>query len=215
MRKVIKFFVGSAAGIFLLLAVGFLLFVHSIQHQSPPSVSRADGIVVLTGGDKRIAEAVRLLAVDKAERLLITGVNRRTSRRALIRQIPQRNDLFRCCIDIGYEARDTIGNADEARQWVLANKFRRIIVVTASYHMPRSLAELSRALPHVDITPYPVVPESFHLNTWWSHPGTIRLLLTEYVKFIPAAARFRAARFVDSEQVRDRALTNPTGLPKF
>ena len=50
--------------------------------------------------------------------------------------------LADCCLDIGYLAQDTIGNAEETRAWAQAWGFRRIVVVTSNYHMPRSLLEL-------------------------------------------------------------------------
>lgn len=199
----------------LLFAVGFLLFVYSIQRKPPASVKRADGIVALTGGPHRIAAALRLLALGKAKRLLITGVNKRTSRTALSQLTPQRKALFDCCIDIGYQAQNTIGNANETLAWVKAKNFARLIVVTSSYHMPRSLAELKRKLPHVELFPFPVPPRDLHLENWWSHMGTARILLSEYAKFIPAAARFALARLTGSDVDRDRAFANPNSVPKL
>lgn len=198
----------------VLFGVGFLLFVYSIQRKPPDSVMRADGIVALTGGSHRIAEALRLLALGKAERLLITGVNKRTSRTALSKLAPQRKALFHCCIDIGYEAQNTIGNANETLAWVKDKNFAKLIVVTSSYHMPRSLAELKRKLPGVELFPFPVPPRDLHLETWWSHTGTARILLSEYVKFIPAAARFALARITGSDIGRDLAFANRNFVPK-
>ena len=57
-------------------------------------------------------------------------------------------EKFNCCVDLGYAALDTIGNADETRRWAEALHYDSLIVVTASYHMPRSLAELARAMPN-------------------------------------------------------------------
>ena len=46
----------------LLFAVGLLIFISQIQKIAPGSALKADAIVVLTGGDSRVSEAVRLLA---------------------------------------------------------------------------------------------------------------------------------------------------------
>jgi hypothetical protein len=51
-------------------------------------------------------------------------------------------------------------------------------------------------LPHVVLTPYPVVPRTFRAERWWMHAGSIRLLFTEYLKFLPSAARFGVARLL-------------------
>jgi uncharacterized SAM-binding protein YcdF (DUF218 family) len=61
--------------------------------------------------------------------------------------------------------------------------------VTASYHMPRSMAELRRAMPDAVLMPYPVKPRNLHVQSWWANPGTLQLLVSEYVKFIPALGR--------------------------
>ena len=144
--------------------------------------------MALTGGSERISEAISLLAAKRAKRLLITGVNQSTSAGALSAATPETASLLTCCIDLDRNALNTVGNALEAARWVQANEFRSIIVVTSSYHMPRSLMELRRVLPHTTLIAHPVVPPTLNLNEWWKDPATIRLLVGEYVKY-------RGARF--------------------
>lgn len=183
-----------ALGVLVLGAgLGFIMF-WSLIDDSERDVRRADGIVALTGGEARIPEAVRLLAQGKARRLLISGVNPTTTRKELSGLAPNSQHLFRCCIDVGHLARDTIGNADETGQWMKERRFKSLIVVTASYHMPRSLAELRRTLPDVELIPYPVQPRNVHVNAWWAHRGTMQLLVMEYLKFMPSFARCYGAQ---------------------
>jgi uncharacterized SAM-binding protein YcdF (DUF218 family) len=174
---------------------GFIVFAGSIKHAAPTSLEPADGIVVLTGGPLRLSAAARLLGQGLGRRLLISGANHLTTRDDLFRSSGLTHALFDCCVDIGYSAHDTSGNAEEAKAWVDAHHFARLIVVTSSYHMPRSLTELGRALPEIALIPYPVVPRTFRIERWWTEVATIRLLFTEYLKFIPSAARFGVARF--------------------
>jgi uncharacterized SAM-binding protein YcdF (DUF218 family) len=188
-RHSVKIAVIVLSGLIAAASVGFFMFWGLIEHEPARNVRRADGIVALTGGEARIPEAVRLLAQGKGRRLLISGVNPTTTRQELSGLTPNNQHLFRCCIDLGREARDTIGNADETSQWAKERRIRSLIVVTASYHMPRSLAELRRTLPDVELIPYPVQPRNVHVNAWWAHRGTMQLLLTEYLKFMPAFAR--------------------------
>lgn len=177
---------------------GLILFAATIAHYTPKrSVETpADAIVVLTGGEQRVREAIHLFSQGKARRLLISGVNRATTREDLKRRAGIEQVLFECCIDIGYEALDTIGNADETRAWAETWGFKKLIVVTSNYHMPRSLAELSRAMPRTDLVPYPVVARNYRAETWWLYPGTVRIVVSEYIKFLPSIARLIAARAI-------------------
>lgn len=198
MTRTVTWLATAAAIMATMLVVGFLAFTHAIGRVQPAADVSADGIVALTGGKDRIARAVRLLADGRAKRLLITGVYRKTGKRALARLVPTSERLFACCIDIGHEALNTVGNADETRAWTRRHGFTSLIIVTSSYHMPRSLAELSRAMPDVRFVPYPVTPRNVRVDAWWAYPGTARLLVSEYVKFLPAAARLGLSRLIGS-----------------
>jgi uncharacterized SAM-binding protein YcdF (DUF218 family) len=191
-----RLLVAATGSVLLAFLGGFIVFAGSITHDAPRTVEHADGIVVLTGGPFRLSAAARLLAAGLGSRLLISGVNHMTTREDLFRGSGLTHALFDCCVDIGYSAHDTSGNADEAKEWVDHHRFARLIVVTSSYHMPRSLTELGRALPQVALIPYPVVPRTFRAERWWLHAGSIRLLFTEYLKFLPSAARFGVARLL-------------------
>jgi uncharacterized SAM-binding protein YcdF (DUF218 family) len=172
------------------LAGGFVFFVNIIDSEEPAALPPADGVVALTGGSERVNEAVELLAKGRARRLLITGVNQQTSRREIARLMPSFQQLFDCCIDLGREALNTAGNADETRRWVEAKDIRStLIVVTSNYHMPRALVELRSALPKLELIPYPVVSERLRNSDWRSDQQVARLLAVEYVKFLAALVR--------------------------
>jgi uncharacterized SAM-binding protein YcdF (DUF218 family) len=179
----------------VLLVVGFFIFTGGIQ-RSQPEPRTADGIAVLTGGVARIDEAMKLLTLQKAKRLLITGVNRTTSTEELKQLASQGDQLFSCCVDIDKEARNTIDNATETSQWVAQHHYTSIIVVTSNYHMPRALAELGRVMPGVTLIPYSVVDNNVHLDRWWTYPGTTKLLISEYLKYLPALARLGVTQLV-------------------
>lgn len=178
-----------AVALSVALLAGFGFFIQLIASESHGNSAKADAIVVLTGGEARIPEAVKLLAEGRGQRLLISGVNPITTRNELARLTPYSKKWFSCCIDVDQIARDTIGNAEETRQWVDKLQFRSLIVVTASYHMPRSLAELRRAMPDLEFIPHPVTPNNLRLDEWWAHSGTLELLAMEYIKFVPSYGR--------------------------
>ncbi len=179
----------------VLTVIGFFIFTGNLQ-RSQPEPRTADGIAVLTGGVARIDEAMKLLTEQKAKRLLITGVNRTTSTEALKQLASQGDQLFSCCVDIDKEARNTIDNATETSQWVARNHYTSIIVVTSNYHMPRALAELARVMPGVTLIPYSVIDNNVHLDRWWTYPGTTKLLISEYLKYLPALGRLGATQLV-------------------
>lgn len=168
---------------------GFFVFADQVATAEKPLSPRADGIVALTGDTGRISAAIDLLGRESATRLLISGVDQAISTEALRKAFPARASLFSCCIDIGRNARDTRGNALETRDWVRDRGYRSLIIVTSAYHMPRSLAEMSRALPEIEFVPVPVQPVNRDLSAWMSSGSTFRLLLMEYAKYIVSRLR--------------------------
>ena len=166
----------------LAYVLGFVAFV-SLLPKTPADLAAADGIVVLTGGDTRIDRAAALLEQGAGKRLLISGVDQATSKETL-KHLVHGGPRFDCCADLDYAAEDTRGNAQETADWARAHDFHRLILVTARYHMPRSLQEFSAAMPKVRILPYPVEQERMDLAQWWRHPRTMFVLHREYVKYL-------------------------------
>lgn len=171
------------------LVIGVVLFARSLERREPRAVTPADGIVVLTGGADRINEALQLLERGLGRRLMISGVNVHSTAEALKRHWPGRENLFECCIDLDYQARNTYENAIEARRWARAQGFTSLILVTASYHLPRARLELRHAMPEASIQPYPVVPLASRINRWWQEPALMRIIALEFVKYSAASIR--------------------------
>lgn len=171
------------------LGFGFAGFVDQVVSAENTDVPHAEGIVALTGGSDRIADAVDLVVSGHADHLLISGVNPATSGEEIARVTPHFRDLHDCCIDLGYDAQNTIGNASETRRWARARGINHsLIVVTSNYHMPRALLELGQALPGITLVPHPVVSERVR-GKLWSDPVLTRLVMVEYLKYVAALAR--------------------------
>jgi uncharacterized SAM-binding protein YcdF (DUF218 family) len=183
---------GAVLAVYL---AGFALFVATLPSK-PSAPLKADGIVALTGGDARLDAAVALLEGGTGKRLLISGVNKISSKDEL-KHLSNGGRRFACCADIGYAAEDTYGNAEETAAWVNKHHYKSLIVVTASYHMPRSLRLFRALMPNVKLIGYPVEPAGVNMAQWW-HPGTLHLLHNEYLKymasFVMTAVDHRAAR---------------------
>lgn len=192
------------------LVFGFMLFATTVMRDPLGTTETADGIVVLTGGDNRIVEGAKLLSEGRGKRLLISGVNRKTRREEIERISGLDHKNFTCCVDLGYDALDTVGNADESRTWARSNGYSKLIVVTSSYHMPRGLAEMALAMPDVSFIPHTVTPPSFPDSGWWLHVKTTRVLLGEYLKYLPAAARLSTQRLMGWREDHSVANVQPT-----
>ena len=180
-----------AAAVFVLAALGFPVFVWSLARASEDP-EPADAIVALTGGEGRLVAGLQLLDQGKADRLLISGVHNDTSREELFAAVGLLSRRAACCVDLGRSAENTIGNAGETAVWVRQNHYRSLIVVTASYHMPRSLMELRAMLPETKLVPYPVFPDQIRLDEWWRDPETTGVLAWEYLKLLAAVVRLGA-----------------------
>jgi uncharacterized SAM-binding protein YcdF (DUF218 family) len=180
-------------GAMLALVAGFVAFAITMAGFEQPAQSlnsaKGDAVVVLTGGELRVREGFRLFAGGAGRRLLISGVNRATSKDDLRRLSRVEPMLFDCCVDVGYLALDTIGNAAETRAWLKTWGFHRLVVVTSNYHMARSLMEIGRALPSVELVPHAVVSKHYQSDEWWKHPSAVKRVGIEYVKFLRSAAR--------------------------
>jgi uncharacterized SAM-binding protein YcdF (DUF218 family) len=197
------------AATLLVFGAGFLAFARAVEGYVPGPLPRADAIVVLTGGELRLSAGAKLLKEGRGARLLISGVNRHTSREDLRRVSGLPARLFSTRVDIDYDAHTTSGNADGTSTWAKSNGFTRLIVVTSSYHMPRSLMELRRTMPGITLLPHPVVSNRVHAARWWMDAYTARVLIAEYIKFLPSAARYGAVRLLGWNEDAVAAKTHP------
>ena len=178
------------ASVVLLVGLGFLWFIRQVPLVEVTLTRDADGIVALTGGASRIADAIELLASGRGKRLLISGAYRATNSTAISRLNPEFERWVRCCVDFD-RSLNTLGNAIETRQWAQSRGFRSLIVVTSSYHMPRAMAEIGHQLPGVALIPFPVVTDKLKAEPWWANGTTTKLLLSEYLKYIFTQVRIR------------------------
>jgi uncharacterized SAM-binding protein YcdF (DUF218 family) len=190
------------AGAVVLLGGGFLWFIWRVPAEEVRLSMNADGIVALTGGASRIADAIELLASGRGGRLLISGVNRSTNPNEISRLNPELERWVRCCVDFD-KSLNTLGNAVETRRWAERRGYRSLIVVTSNYHMPRALAEIAHQLPDVALVPFPVVTDRQRAEPWWTRAAAARLMFTEYVKYLFARLRMGIHPGAGSEQMSE------------
>jgi len=170
---------------------GLFRYADSIPTQVSNPNEKTDAIVVLTGGSGRLDEGFRLLEEGFGSRLFISGVYKGVDMKILRDATRQNLNEQNCCVDIGHDAEDTIGNAVETRDWVAKQGFKSLRLVTSAYHMPRSILEFEHVLPKSKLVQHPVFPAHVKQDRWWAWPGTTGLIVGEYNKFLIAWVRHR------------------------
>lgn len=170
--------------IVLLWGSGLVCYATSLPQKVESPHGQSDAIVVLTGGSRRIATGLELLAKGQGKKLFISGVYQGLGVQELLDlfQLSPQNPGHR--IVLGYQAGDTQGNAMESAEWIAKENIQSIRLVTAAYHMPRSLMEFRNLMPELTITPHPVFPEHVKHGNWWRQPGSAILILSEYGKYL-------------------------------
>lgn len=164
--------------------VGLILFTRIIPSAPLDAIGRTDGIVIFTGGKTRLNVALDLFQQKKGKYLLVSGVNHESNLSEVVDHLAAKSQ-----ITLGYNALDTLGNAEETAAWVSSHNIKTLRLITSNYHMPRSLFELRHQLPGLEIIPHPVVGKSFLEPKWWLDLPTLCLVVQEYNKFLFALIR--------------------------
>jgi uncharacterized SAM-binding protein YcdF (DUF218 family) len=178
----------------LIWAAGLVAFAGRVQQSTPATdPDPADGVVALTGANSldRIAAGMDLLQDGMGKRLLISGVNRGASREDIRNVSKAARRLYDCCVDLGFTAADTVGNARETADWARSMRYQSLIVITSDYHMPRAMLELRAVMPEPQfhLQAYAVPTPSLKARHWWRSPKSARLMVMEYCKYLAILGR--------------------------
>ena len=180
----------AGAGLLILCIAGLIWF--AIEPSAEDRTEPTDAIVVLTGGSQRVNSGIALRE-GKGRKLFVSGVNHHVDLEGLLRSsgedLESAGAWASCCVVLGYRAVDTLGNAGETAEWMRQQGFHSLRLVTAWYHMRRSLLEFERAMPESEIVPHPVFPDQAAHEYWWARRETAALLVTEYGKYLASLAR--------------------------
>lgn len=162
-------------------------FMHNIPTVSPDPAAKTDAIVVLTGGELRVAYGFEKLAQGLAQTLFISGVGKKVTRHELLHAfaspaLREELELHPDRLALDYAANNTQSNAVETARFIRERGYKSMRLITAGYHMPRSLIECRLLMPDVTIVADPVSPDAFRRDSWWQHKTTRRLVLYEFHK---------------------------------
>ena len=131
--------------VLLAWALGFMWF--AVLLPRPADETHADAVIVLTGGEGRIARGLETLNQRWATLMLVSGVDPEVKPGEFMAQYGVSAAQMRCCITLGYESVDTRSNAREAAGWIAQNRVHSVRLVTSDWHMRRAAWEFSRVLP--------------------------------------------------------------------
>lgn len=181
----------AVAVVIVIWAAGLMAFADRAARAEPPAdPPKADVVVVLTGAsDARIAKGVELLLAGKGDRLLISGVDRSVDRKQFREIIEVPAAVYDCCVILGFDAENTVGNAQEIAAWSRSKNFKTLIVVTSDYHMARSLLEIRSALPEAELIAYPIRTPLVDSSAWWKSGTGVRRMSVEYSKYLVVLVR--------------------------
>jgi uncharacterized SAM-binding protein YcdF (DUF218 family) len=155
-RSKMRLFLKLPFYLFVAWALGFFLFYVRLPVPYQPKTLTADTIIVLTGGPERLEAGLKLLANKHGKKMLVSGVHKDVRPRELSALTGADKALFDCCITLDYSASNTLENAVEAAKWTSDVDAKSLILVTADYHVQRSILLFRKSMPDLVIIPFPV-----------------------------------------------------------
>lgn len=175
------------------LSVGFVSYFSALARYDQVEITSVDAAIVLTGGPDRLTDAARLLSTGVTKHLLISGVGGRADLDDLIRVAPSLAPYSSCCVDLGHQAQNTRGNAEEAALWARDKNYKSLAIVTAGFHLPRAMLEVRALLPDRTLYPYraglPIREQLFY-----GRFSTLYAIALEPIKYMAALVRINISK---------------------
>ena len=130
-------------------ALGFIVFAVTLPKpvDAAPGSGAGSAVIVLTGGEGRIARGLEVLHQGWAGQMLVAGVDPEVQPNEFARHYHVAPQVMDCCVTLGSESVDTRSNAQEAREWIADRHVTAVRLVTSDWHMRRAYWELRRVLP--------------------------------------------------------------------
>ncbi len=138
----IRWTIRLAALLIALYGIGFAVFALTLPKAAGDE--RTDAIVVLTGSPGRLERGFDLLAQNRAQAVLISGVPTGARPQDYAARYDVDPALFPAKISLGRDSVDTRTNAEEVARWLERRRYRSIRLVTSDLHMHRAYYEIGR-----------------------------------------------------------------------
>lgn len=174
--------VRQAATVLILFLLGAAAIPHFLARGEGHSTGKAaDAILVLSGGENRIAEGFRAWKEGKGKELFILGAGQEATLSSILPAGTEISPAERLRIHIEGWSGNTLENAFSAKSAVVSRGYRDVIIVTSDYHVPRAYLAMRKILPpDVSISVSPVVSNWGRKGSWRRLP---RLFLVEGWKY--------------------------------
>lgn len=169
----------------LIFIISFFCFFIKDLEVVADEVPYVDAIVVLTGGAGRVEEGLRLFREGRGGYLILSGVEETSTLDTIF---PGRNlkaivETSRIIIDI--KSKRTIDNALNVKKIVEDKGINSLVLVTSNYHMKRAFTLFSKTVPgDVRLYRHPVNGPNFKNNEWWQNWKSLKLVTSEFSKYI-------------------------------
>jgi uncharacterized SAM-binding protein YcdF (DUF218 family) len=176
-------------GVLSVLAGAIYEFKDTVEIEHLPDV---DAIVCLAGGRGRITTAADIwyqyFLQGRAPLLYLSGVGHQVSWSILKKQI--RPEVLRVIqpkeVTLETQSSNTVGNAQHLLTVAQEKNFKKILLITSSYHMKRSRFIFERLLGSghtpIQVETLSLSQEPLVLGQWWKSLPGLRVTLGEYLK---------------------------------
>lgn len=165
----------------LILAAGAAIPHLNARSLPGPRAERADALLVLTGAENRIPEAYRAWREGKAGELYILGAGGGAKLERVLPGSPVLSPAELRKLHVEGWSENTLENAFSAKGLVAERGFRKVILVTSDYHMPRAHLALRSVLPAT--VSIEVIPVRSEWKDRAALPRTLRLFFVEGWKY--------------------------------
>lgn len=174
--------VRQAATVLILFLLGAAVIPHFLACGEGHSTGKAaDAILVLSGGENRIAEGFRAWKEGEGKELFILGAGQEATFTSILPAGTEISPAELSRIHIEGWSGNTLENAFSAKSAVVSRGYRDVIIVTSDYHVPRAYLAMRKILPpDVSISVSPVVSNWGRKGAWRRLP---RLFLVEGWKY--------------------------------
>ena len=156
LKKIVIFFF-IIAFVSLTWWIVYLFFVFPKYHYNQNNTQLNNPIVVvLTGGKGRFESGLDILKRSNDGKMFVSGVYPKIDMKK--KYLLNKNDkkYFDCCIFYGFKAKNTLGNVNEVKEWLLDHNSDEIYLVSSYYHLPRTKLIFEKKLPSIKFYLIPV-----------------------------------------------------------